>query len=173
MLDPAKSAGLVLDTSVWINLLATEATEAILDALAISCHVPEQVLSEVKRHPNTGAIFSVDNHPLKKMAPKVSILSLEGTELELFFDIVGAPAADALGDGEAAAIAVAASRGLDLVIDDKKARRILREHFSQVRTFWTVDLLQAHPVVAALGRPLADECFERALRFGRMHVPRN
>ena len=172
MADPAESSGLVLDTSVWINLLATEAMAAILDALAVPCYAPEQVVAEVRRHPATGRTFPPEDHPLRQMSPRVSILSLEGEELGLFLEIVGAPAGDALGDGEAAAIAVAASRGLDLVIDDRKARRILRERFSEVRTRWTVDLLLAHPVVAALGRPLVDECFAKALRSGRMHVPR-
>jgi hypothetical protein len=86
---------------------------------------------------------------------------------------VGAPAGDALGDGEAAAIAMAISRGLDLVIDDRKARRILRERFGQVRTYWTVDLLKAQRVVTALGRRCADDCFANARRFGRTHVPRS
>ena len=95
---------------------------------------------------------------------RVSILSLERDELGLFLDIVGAPAVDALGDGEAACIAVAASRGLDLVMDDRKARRIVRERFAQVHTWWTVDLLQARSVVTALGRQQADECFARARR---------
>jgi predicted nucleic acid-binding protein len=172
MPDPAQSGGLVLDTSVWINLLATEATETILSALAVPCHAPEQVVTEVRRHPITGITFSTGDHPLRQYSPKVSILSLEGEELDSFLGIVGAPAGDALGDGEAAAIAVAVSRGLDLVIDDRKARRILRERFGQVRTFWTVDLLHARSVVAALGRPRAEECFAKALRFGRMYVPR-
>jgi hypothetical protein len=68
---------------------------------------------------------------------------------------------------------MAASRGLDLVIDDRKARRILRERFGRVRTYWTVDLLRAYPVITALGRSRADECFAKARRFGRMHVPRS
>ncbi len=172
MPDPAESGGLVLDTSVWINLLATEAMEAILGALAVPCYAPEQVVTEIRRHPATSTTFPAEDHPLRQMSPRVSILSLEGEELDLFLKIVGAPAGEALGDGEAAAIAVAASRGLDLVIDDRKARRILRERFSQVPTHWTVDLLQARSVVAALGRPLIDEYFAKALRFGRMHVPR-
>lgn len=172
MLDPAECGGLVLDTSVLINLLATEAINAILEALAVPCHAPQQVLAEVCRDPVTGVIFPAERHPLREKSSGVSILALEGTELDLFLRIVGAPAGDALGDGEAAAIAVAVSRGLDLVIDDRKARRIVRERFSRVRTYWTVDLLQARPVVAALGRHQADECFAKARRFGRMHVPR-
>ena len=172
MPDQAESVGLVLDTSVWINLLATEAMEAILGALAVPCYAPEQVVTEVRRHPATGAAFPAERHPLRHMSPRVSISSLESKELDLFLELVGAPAGDALGDGEAAAIALAASRGLDLVIDDRKARRILRERFSQVRAHWTVDLLQASSVVAAFGRPQVDAYLAKALRFGRMHVPR-
>jgi predicted nucleic acid-binding protein len=172
MPDPTGSGGLVLDTSVWINLLATEAIDAILAALAVSCHAPEQVVGELKRHPVTGMTFPMNDHPLRQMSPWISILPLNDTELDLFLEIVGAPAGDALGDGEAAAIAIAASRGLDLVIDDGKARRILRQRFSHVRTFWTVDLLQAKSVIVKLGRPAADKCFASALQFGRMRVPR-
>src|SRR5271166_5366983 len=171
MPDPAESVGLVLDTSVWINLLATEAMETILGALAVPCYAPEQVVTEVRRHPATGTAFRTESHPLRQMSsPRVSILSLEGNELDLFLEIVGAPSGDALGDGEAPAIVVAASRGLDLVVDDRKARRILRERFTQPRIYWTVDLLRASSVVAALGRPQVDACFARACRFGRMHV---
>jgi predicted nucleic acid-binding protein len=172
MPDPGESGGLVLDTSVWINLLATDAMGAILVALGVPCHAPEQVIAEIKRHPVTGAIFAGDKHPLRRAASQVSIVSLEGEELDLFIEIVGRPAVDALGDGEAAAIAVAVKRGLDLVIDDRKARRILRQHFSQVRTYWTVDLLQAQQVLAALGNRRVEDCFYKAKRFGRMHVPR-
>jgi len=171
MPDPAASSGLVLDTSPWINLLATEMIEPIFDALVIPCHAPEQVIAETKRHPITGEVLEAADHPLRKMA-RVSIVPLERDELELFLDIVGAPAVDALGDGEAACIAVAALRRLDLVMDDRKARRIVRERFTYVRTWWTVDLLQARSVVATLDQQQADECFARAKHFGRMHVPR-
>jgi predicted nucleic acid-binding protein len=172
MPDPPERGGLVLDTSVLINLLATEAMEALLGALALPCHAPEQVVAEVRRHPGTGLVFRADSHPLRGMPSLISILSLQGVELDLFLGIVGAPAADGLGDGEAAAIAIAVSRGFDLAIDDRKARRILRERFSQVRIYWTVDLLQDRRVVVALGRQRANDCFAKAQRFGRMHVPR-
>ena len=172
MPDSVESDGLVLDTSVWLNLMATEAMGTILDALAVPCYAPEQVVTEIRRHPGTSTTFLAGNHPLRQMSPRVSILSLENEELDLFLEIVGAPSGDALGDGEAAAIVVAASRGLDLVIDDRKARRILRERFSQVRTYWTVDLFRASTVVTALGRTQVEEYFTKAARIGRMHVPR-
>jgi predicted nucleic acid-binding protein len=172
MPDSVESDGLVLDTSVWLNLMATEAMGAILDALAVPCYAPEQVVTEIKRDPGTGMTFPAGSHPLRLMSPRVSILSLENEELDLFIEIVSAPAGAALGDGEAAAIAVAASRGLDLVIDDRKARRILRERFSRVRTYWTVDLFRTSSVVTVLGRTQVDEYFAKAVRIGRMHVPR-
>jgi predicted nucleic acid-binding protein len=173
MPDPAKSRGLVLDTSVWINLLATESVAPILSALGANCYAPEHVVSEIKRHPITNEFFAADNHPLRALSATVAIVSLEPSELDLFLDIVGAPATDALGDGEAAAISVAVVRGLDLVIDDRKARRIVREKFGRVQTFWTVDILRAQAVKKALGVRLADECFAKAERFGRMHIPRS
>ena len=92
----------------------------------------------------------IDHHPLASLT-SVSIVALVGAELDLFVDLVGAPMGDGLGDGEAAAIAVAVSRNLDLVIDDRKARRIVRERFSQVQTYWTIDILRAQRVVNAVG----------------------
>ena len=172
MSDSVESDGLVLDTSVWLNLMATEAMGTILDALAVPCYAPEQVVTEIRRHPGTSATLPVGNHPLRQMSPRVSILSLENEELDLFLEIVGASSGDALGDGEAAAIALTVSRGLDLVIDDRKARQILRERFSQVRAYWTVDLFRASAVVTALGRTQVEEYFTKAVRIGRMHVPR-
>ena len=75
MPDPAESGGLVLDTSVWINLLATEAMEAILRALAVPCYAPEQVVTEVRRHPVTGAVFPRESHPLRQMSPVFQFLA--------------------------------------------------------------------------------------------------
>ena len=50
MPDPGASGGLVLDTSVLISLLTTEAMEPILVALGVPCHAPEQVVTEIKHH---------------------------------------------------------------------------------------------------------------------------
>ena len=68
---------------------------------------------EVRRHPASGVKYQTDDHPLRRASSKVSLLSLEGKELDLFLEIFGAPTGDALGDGEAAVIAAAMSRGLD------------------------------------------------------------
>ncbi len=152
MPDPTGSPGLVLDTNVCINLLATEAVAALLGALAIPCLVPAPVLAEVTRDPVTRAALPDAGHPLRGHAPLLAVVDLTDREVDLFLDLVGAPAPDALGDGEAAAIAVAVHRGLDIALDDRKARRIIRDRFPQLRTFWTVDLLRAPSVVASARR---------------------
>ena len=172
MPDPGDSGGLVLDTSVWINLLATEMAQSILGALETHCYIPGQVVAEIKRSPITGEPIVAEDLLLLGPPNQMSIVELNGPELDSFFDLVGAPAVDALGDGEAAAISLAISRGLDLAIDDKKARRILRERFKEVKIYWTVELLRAPSVIDALGARLAEECFANARRLGRMHVPR-
>lgn len=117
---------LVLDTSVWINVLATEEAPRIVGALGRDPLVPEQVLAEIKRDPLTKEPFQPGNHPLRTIVP-VQLTHLSDVERETFLALVGAPAGDRLGDGEAAAIAVAAHREASLVIDERKARRILRE----------------------------------------------
>jgi predicted nucleic acid-binding protein len=172
MPDLRDSVGLVLDTSVWINLLASQELYEVLRALAVPCHAPEQVIAEIERDPVTGMRFDPQLHPLRRIPARVSIVALEGTERDVFLDIVGASSPDALGDGEAATIAIAASRNLDIAIDDRKARRIIRDRFSNLRMYWTVELLQATSVSAVLGTRRAAACFDNARRFGRMHVPR-
>lgn len=171
MPDTAERHGLVLDTSVWINLLATEALGPILAGIGVSCYAPEQVVAELKRHPVTGRALPLDAHPLR-MDPLIKVAVLDPKEVDLFLEIVGASASDALGDGEAAAIAVAASRNLELVVDDKKARRVVRQRFGHLRIHWTVDLLRNEGVRNRLGEGGAEDCWEKARRFGRMHVPR-
>lgn len=135
MPDPTGSAGLVLDTNVCINMLATEAVADLLGGLAIPCLVPAPVLAEVTRDPVTRATLPDVGHPLRGHAPRLGVVDLTVPEVDLFLDLVGAPAPDAIGDGEAAAIAVAVHRGLDIALDDRKARRIIGLRFPRLRMF--------------------------------------
>jgi hypothetical protein len=172
MADPSGTRGLVWDASVGINLLATEMLEGIVRALNSHVYLPDKVLAEITRHPITHQPVDPERDLLIGSANPISVVGLQDRELEFFLDLVGAPSPDGLGDGEAAAIAVACIRGLDLVVDDGKARRIIRERFPEITTYWTVDLLRAPSIHKALGPTLADECFTKAHRFGRMHIPR-
>jgi predicted nucleic acid-binding protein len=163
--------GLVLDTSVWINLLATGMVDRIVRAVGIELYVPEQIYDEITRDPISGIRYDATNHPLRASSGLVTVAKLDARELDLYFDLVSPQSVDALGDGEGAAIAMASSRQFALVIDDKKARRILRERFADVKVLWTVEILRSPAVVNSLGARVVDDCFAKAKQFGRMHIP--
>ncbi|NBB53388.1 hypothetical protein GVN24_34480 [Rhizobium sp. CRIBSB] len=164
-----RSLPLVLDTSVWINLLATGRTDEILAALKVPVLVPMQVFGEVRRDPVSGRLYTPDSHPLTSL-PMVELIAMTPAEIETFLDLVAAGSADRLGDGEAASIALAAHRRSCLGIDERKARRILRERFGHISLCRSTDLLTDKLVIAALGVAVAEQCYELALSVGRMHV---
>ena len=166
---PLPRAGAVFDTSVWINLLATERAQAILDLLGADGHLPSQVLRELRRHPITGRPLDFNAHPVAALRG-VNAARLGGNEADLFVELVAAPQGSALGDGEAAAIAVAVHRNAVLAIDERKARRILAQRFPQVPLIRSCDLLQSTILAEGLGSEIANECFEKALKHGRMHI---
>lgn len=168
----AMAKQLVLDTSVWINLLATEEPWTILDALGAHCLAPEQVVSEVKRNPITQNLYVRERHPLR-IEDRVEIIELKGETLEFFLSLVSQDSSDSLGDGEAATIAVALARQCAVAIDERKARRIIRERFPGIPVLMTVDILRDPTVKAHLGGEACEAAFAKASQFGRMHVPKS
>jgi len=166
---PLPRTDAVFDTSVWINLLATERVQAILDLVGMSVHLPSQVLRELRRHPITGRPFDPQKHPVPAFR-SVKLARLRGNEADLFIELVAAPQGGGLGDGEAAAISVAVHRNAVLAIDERKARRLLAQRFPEVRLLRSSELLQPNRLAEGLGREIATECFEKALQYGRMHI---
>lgn len=163
---------IVLDTSVWINLLATEEMNSIVRAIGHLCLVPDAVKNEVKRDPITNLVFTEPNHPLRnsRVIRRVELLE---DEIDTFLGLVGVGGPRQLGDGEAAAIAVAVHRAAILAIDERKARRILQCEFTQVRLVRSIDVLRHDRVRRALGDQRVEECVAKARQFGRMHEPRD
>jgi len=162
---------LVLDASVWINLLATEQPWTILGAFGSPCITPEEVVREIKRNPVTQQVYSLERHPLRRQ-DKIKVVELGAEEIDLFLSLVAQDSADALGDGEAAAIAIAQVRKCAIALDDRKARRIVRERYPQTTVMMTVDILRAPSVVTRLGEEASKSAFEKAKQFGRMYVPK-
>ena len=162
---------LVVDASVWFNLLATRQLDAVLTAASCECLAPEPVVQEVKRDPVSGAHFTRSSHPLR-VSSLISVVDLTVDEVDLFLSLVSAPAAESLGDGEAAVIAVAKLRGGAAAIDDGKARRVLRTRFPDVEVIMSADLLRLPQVLEHLGPDVARDAFDDAVRYARMHVPR-
>ena len=87
-----------------------------------------------------------------------------------FEELVIGPAAETLDDGEAATIAVAIEHHGIALIDERKAHRLCRKRYPDLRTGCTVDIF-AHPeVLRALGEQKLASSVLSALMHARMHV---
>lgn len=163
------TAPLFLDTSVVINLVASRRIEDLQRALGRPLMIEEAVMTEVRRDPRDGS----DGIALMRKLTGDGVLRLtrlDDLQHEHFFRLVGAPVPDDLGDGEAAAIASAIDRGL-VVLDERKARRIIARDFPRLTACCSLDLLCCEQVHSALGSAVVAEAVQNALRLGRMRVP--
>ena len=161
-----------MDTSVVINLLATGRMSDIVGCLGINILVPSQVRREVLRDPISKLPLDENNHPLDRVEG-VKIVALSASSLALFLSLVEGEAAHGLGDGEAAAIAHAATGNHAVAIDERKARRILHSHFSEISLVSSIEILTSPLVAAALTSIGAQKAIDDANMFGRMHIPRD
>ena len=126
-------------------------------------------MTEVRRDPRDGS----DGVALMRKLTGDGVLRmtrLDEAQNEHFFRLVGAPVPDDLGDGEAATIASAVGLGA-VVLDERKARRIIARDLPSLTAYCSLDLLCAEQVYAALGAEAVLEAMRCALRDGRMRVP--
>ena len=161
----------VADTSVVINLNATEYSEVILDALSNRFLIVSEVRLELEEDRQTGRNDSAALAALVASG-RAEIVRLGDGGIQHFSDLVSGPAVQTLDDGEAATIAYALEMEHSMIplIDERKANRICVERFAELVTGSSVDLLAQGDVQAALGRDrLADAVFN-ALYYGRMRV---
>ncbi|MYN63800.1 MAG: hypothetical protein F4X11_02025 [Acidobacteria bacterium] len=164
-----RTAPVVADTSVVINLNATGCAETILRALPNRCVVVEQVSLELQVGRRTGRP-DADALAVLIRESLIEHAQLEDVGLVHFTDLVTGSAAETLDDGEAATIACAIERGAVALVDERKANRICTERFPGLGIGCTVDVLAQRHVRGALGGGLADAVFS-ALDRGRMRVP--
>lgn len=158
---------LVLDTSVLVNLHACTYGERILRAVPNDILVPRIVAIELEHETSRrngehsflhGLIASGD----------VTLADLTEEEYDQFSALAsGSPSLD---DGEAATIAIAATRRLHCLIDEKKGRARATMLMDQKRPAWSLDLLRHPKVAAALGWEQAVDALFLALRDGRMRI---
>lgn len=161
--------GLVLDSSVIINLLATGNSSSILKSLAIPLWVTEQVILEIAQGKENGRPGSEFFDKLVS-DKDVEVAVLSGSSLETFFEMVSGQTANSLGDEAAATLAHAQSNGLVAAIDEKKATRIANERFRSLQLVTTVDILAHELVLKALGREMLSRAVVQALQTARMQV---
>lgn len=165
---PTEERGLIIDTSVVINLHGCTYGAEILSAIPNQVVVPEIVATELdnERSRRTGehAFFNnlVD-------AGSIQIANLTEAEYKVYEELVsGSPSLD---DGEAATVAVAASRKLFPIIDDKKGRSGAVSRMAKEEPGWSIDLFRHTAVILRLGEGQALEALFRSLRDARMRIP--
>ncbi len=130
---------LLNDSSVLLNLLAAGCLEIVARATGWQLAICPAVRNEVKRlrDQHTGELVDVDLSPFIT-AGLLRVLELSG-EVEEALYVEQAAVVD---DGEAMSIALAASRRLDLAIDDRQARNHAHRIFPEIRLWSTPDILK-------------------------------
>lgn len=159
---------LVLDTSVLINLHACKYGERILAAIPNDIVVPEIVAGELEHETSRR---NGENTFLHRLVAGgiVTLTELTDVESEIFHELTSA--SPSLDDGEAATIAVAASRYLLPVIDERKGRTRASILMKARAPGWSLDLFRHPTAIADLGDQPAVEALYHALRDGRMRIP--
>jgi predicted nucleic acid-binding protein len=166
---PEPAAVLVADASVAINLNATGCAAEIIGALSERVVIVDAVFDELEGGREKGRRDAECMQQLvAQRLVQIDRLSLIG--LRHMEGLVVGSATETLDDGEASTIAYAAEINALAVIDERKAIRLCRERFPQLRLGSTVDILARPELERALGRArLADAVFN-ALQIARMRV---
>ncbi len=130
---------LLNDASVLLNLLATGCLEDIVTATGLRIAICPAVRDEVKRlrDPESGEMVVVDLSPLMTSG-LLQLVDLSGEEEQALY----VQQAALMDDGEAMSVAIAASRRLELALDDKRAAKKAREQFPALRLWTTPEILK-------------------------------
>ncbi|WP_333822948.1 hypothetical protein [Pinisolibacter sp.] len=163
--DPNQA--LIVDASVVIGLNASGYARRIIALTQPRIIVPDNAYYELA----IGSRFGHnDGEKLDELvvAGLVERMTLEGTALSIYESLIDSTYGDTLDDGEAATIAIAVQRGGIAVLDERKARRMCRQHFPNVAQGCTAQLLLG---ATALGGAAHAEAMINALCKGRMRVP--
>jgi predicted nucleic acid-binding protein len=159
---------LVLDTSALINLHACTYGEKVLQALPNEIVIPKIVAEELEKETRRkGGERSFLTFMAAKKA--LTVADMTDDEYEWFGNLVAGP--PSLDDGEAATIAIAATRAFHPVIDERKGRTCAAAPPFSLRPSWSLDLLDHPGVVKSLGNQAAQDAIYLALRDGRMRIP--
>lgn len=159
---------LVLDTSVLINLFACKSGDRIVAAIPNEILIPQVVAGELEREANRGNGECSFLHALVECGI-ASLVNLTDAEYEIFHQLTST--SPSLDDGEAATIAIAASRCFVPVIDERRGRSRASTLTKAPVLGWSLDLFRHPAAIAALGHPSAVEALYLALRHGRMRIP--
>jgi predicted nucleic acid-binding protein len=159
---------LVLDTSVLINLHASNYGERVLAAIANEIVVPDIVAGELEHETSrkNGEHSFLDDLTARGL---VTVVGMTDAEYELFATLSGG--SPSLDDGEAATVAIAVHRVFRAVVDERKGRAQAVALMNGEEPGWSLYLLRHPSVVRSLGEHLAADVVYSALRHGRMRIP--
>jgi hypothetical protein len=160
--------GMVLDTSVILNLLGSGRADRILGALRGRKVVVAVTSREIIRHPLAPDATRDPLGPLIAAA-LIERPPLPDRALPRFLELTSADPPDDLDDGEAAALAAGEAFGLAVALDETKGRRVAKQRLPAVPLLSSGALFADPDVGAALGSELADALFS-ALVHARMRV---
>lgn len=140
---------LLLDACVAVNLAATDSVESIARALDTVFLMVAQAAAEVGflRDQVDGRLVKTKIDLNRYVSVGVMrTLSLDAAELEQYIEL-----AALVDDGEAATIAVAATRHIQMATDDRKARRVC-ERYGLPQPIRSLSILRSYADAAALSR---------------------
>lgn len=164
----ANTSTYVADTSFLINLNATSFSLEIIDKMKPSTIIiTQQVYDELKNGQNSKyGDFDKINEFISKGFMKLQ--PLRSSALNIYENIVLGTAKYSLDDGEASVIACAVDLKIYAIIDEKKATRICREQYPDLKTFHTLDIFKIY-----LNKPLIQNATQNALKGARMYIPKS
>lgn len=159
---------LILDTSVLINLHACRYGDEILSAIPNNIVVADVAAIELNHETSRRQGEHDFLHQMVRVGT-VAILKLTEAEYRVFYELTSI--SPSLDDGEAATIAVAASRQVFPVIDERRGRTRAAILMNGQEPGWSLDLFRHPAVASALGLKACADALYLALRDGRMRIP--
>jgi predicted nucleic acid-binding protein len=162
----------IADASVLINFLGTEIVGTLLAYLKRPLVMAEEAMGEVKRHPFPGANLAADLGRLRESG-LVQVVQLGAIGRAHFYELTADDLMGGWDDGEAATIALAVERGDTsvVVLDEKKAARVLAERWPGRALTHSVMLLAQAQIRGSLSSTEFAKACCCALQHARMRVP--
>ena len=158
----------MLDASVLFNVLGTGSPKELLRAINVPCWVEERTAAEVRRMPGQ----RTESAPLRPLfdAGCLSVCRMSEQAYETYLSLLSGPSTETLDDGESAAIALSVDGLGSVVLDDKKARRILSTRFGKVASPTSLSFIVEAARRAAWGEQQLRDAITQARSVSRMAV---
>ncbi len=162
-----KGLPLILDASATINLLGTAIPEQFLRNVGSPVLMTAEAFGEVRRHPIRGQDSQSTMAALTAQG-LLRVIELGERGRTIFRELVSGDLTEGLDDGEAASIAATIEHSVSavVVIDERKARRIVGQQWPGCGCVDTLSVLaQPHLRVG-----LSDEVFAAAIFTALLHA---